>query len=81
MEAVNRDILSDNFRLEGMKLPDLKKDLQMMNETTKIVEVTPSDLTLYSIVGMKKTNFMQQDSYQMRSVTKCFFQHLKGRNI
>lgn len=51
MEAVNRDILSDNFRLEGMKLPDLKKDLQMMNETTKIVEVTPSDLTLYSIVA------------------------------
>lgn len=57
MEAVNRDILSDNFRLEGMKLPDLKKDLQMMNETTKIVEVTPSDLTLYSIVDMKKNVF------------------------
>lgn len=57
MKAVNRDILSDNFRLEGMKLPDLKKDLQMMNETTKIVEVTPSDLTLYSIVGMKKNEF------------------------
>lgn len=54
MEAVNKDILSDHFRIEGMRLPDLNKDLEMMNETTKILEVTSSNLTLYSIVDMKK---------------------------
>lgn len=58
MEAVNRDILSDNFRLEGMKLPDLREDLQIMNETTKIIDVDASNFTLYSIVDMKKDVFM-----------------------
>lgn len=57
MRTINKDILSDNFRLEGMKLPNLREDLQKMNEVTKIIEIDSFELTLYSIIDRRKDMF------------------------
>lgn len=58
MKALKKDILSENFCLEGSEETNLKEDLQKMNDSTVIMEIDSSELILYSIIKREGNNFL-----------------------